>query len=96
MAVIKDYGLMEFMEKGAYALHKENQIVRYYKMLGKRENGYAITTFPFGKQFKYEDFDQLFAQYGFKNKIPDIKSLFLKKHKLLKIIDISIRNPFSG
>lgn len=72
MAVIKDYGLMEFMEKGAYALHKENQIVRYYKMLGKREDGYAITTFPFGRQYKYEDFEQLFAQYGFKNKIPEL------------------------
>ena len=72
MAVIKDYGLMEFMEKGAYALHKENQIVRYYKMLGKKEDGYAITTFPFGRQYKYEDFEQLFSQYGFKKKIPEL------------------------
>lgn len=71
MAVIKDYGLMEFMEKGAYALHKENQIVRYYKMLGKNADGYAITTFPFGKQYRYEDFKEMFDKYGFKSKIPE-------------------------
>lgn len=71
LAVIKDYGLMEFMEKGAFALHKENQIVRYYKMLGKSENGYAITGFPFCRQYKFEEFDEIFEQYGFKKKIPE-------------------------
>lgn len=71
LAAIKDYGLVEFMEKGAYALQKENKIVRYYKMLGRRENGYAITGFPFCKQYSFEEFDEMFKQYGFKKKIPD-------------------------
>ena len=30
----------------------------------------SFTSFPFGRQYKYEDFDSLFAEYGFKNKIP--------------------------
>ena len=71
LAVIKDYGLMEFMEKGAYALQKDNTITRYYKMLWKNEEGYAITTFPFGRQYRYEDFNEIFEKYGFKNRIPD-------------------------
>lgn len=71
LAVIKDYGLQEFMEKGAYALHKDSMISRYQKIKGMTSGGNAITGFPFCKQYKYEDFDQLFAEYGFKNKIPD-------------------------
>lgn len=71
LAVIKDYGLQEFMEKGAYALHKDSMISRYQKIIGMTSQGYTITGFPFCKQYKYEDFEQLFDEYGFKKKIPD-------------------------
>ena len=71
IAVIKDYGLAEFMEKGAYALQKDNQIVRYYKMLYQTKEGYAVTSFPFGRQYKYEEFESEFAKYGFSSKVPN-------------------------
>lgn len=71
IAVIKDYGLVEFMEKGAYALQKDNQIIRYYKMIHQTKDGYAVTSFPFGRQYKYEDFYELFAKYGFNSKVPE-------------------------
>lgn len=71
MAVIKDFGLTEFMEKGAFALQKDNQIVRYYKMMYQTKDGYAVTAFPFGKQYKYEDFETEFAKYGFYSKVPE-------------------------
>lgn len=71
LAVIKDYGLQAFMQKGAYALHKENVISRYQKILATTRDGYAITGFPLCKQYRYEDFNELFEKYGFKNKIPN-------------------------
>ncbi len=69
-AVIKDYGLQEFMEKGAFALHREKTISRYQKIIGMTPGKYALTGFPLCSQYRYEDFDELFAQYGFKNKVP--------------------------
>ena len=71
MAVIKDFGLTEFMDKGAFALQKDNQIIRYYKMMYQTKEGYAVTVFPFGKQYKYEDFEAGFAKYGFYSKVPE-------------------------
>ena len=71
IAVIKDYGIAEFMEKGAFALQKDNQIVRYYKVLAQTKDRIAITAFPLGKQYKYEDFFEEFSKYGFKTAIPD-------------------------
>ncbi len=70
IAVIKDYGLAEFMEKGAYALQKSEQIVRYYKVLFQTKDRIAITAFPFGIQHKYEDFSDLFNKYGFCSEVP--------------------------
>ena len=63
IVTIKDYGLTEFMEKGAYALQKDTQIVRYYKMLHQTKDGYAVTAFPFGRQYRYEDFNEMFDKY---------------------------------
>lgn len=71
ICVIKDYGLKEFMDKGAFSLHKQNEIIRYYKMIAKTGDGYAITTFPFGRQYKFTDFYELFSKYGFKIRIPE-------------------------
>lgn len=71
LAVLKDYGLQEFMEKGAYALHRENVISRYQKIITTTSSGYAVTGFPFCKQYPYEAFNELFDEYGFRKKIPD-------------------------
>ena len=70
MAVIKEYGLVEFIEKGPYAVQKDDQMVRYYKVLGQTKEGVAVTAFPFGTQYKFEDFSPMFEKYGFANKIP--------------------------
>ena len=70
IALIKDYGLVEFLEKGTCALQKDDQMVRYYKVLGLAKNGMAITAFPFCTQYKYDDFSSMFDKYGFASKIP--------------------------
>ena len=70
MALIKDYGLFNFMQKGSYSLQKEDQIVRYYKMLYQNKDGYAVTLFPLGKQYRYEDFEDVFKKYGFYSQVP--------------------------
>lgn len=70
IATIKDFGLIEFLRKGAYALQKADKITRYYRVLGVASNGYAITGFPFLKQYQLDDFSTFFEQYGFKTKVP--------------------------
>lgn len=71
LAVLKDYGLQEFLEKGAFALHKENVISRYQKIITKNSQGMAITGFPFCSQYHYEDFFEMFNEYGFKSSVPE-------------------------
>lgn len=70
LAVIKDYGLQEFMEKGAFALHKDDVISRYQLIKSNLPNGYIVTGFPFCKQYHYENFFELFKKYGFKSEVP--------------------------
>lgn len=85
MAVIKDYGLKEFMEKGAYALHKEDVISRYQKIIAMTPGRYAITGFPLCSQYKYEDFSSLFKKYGFKSKVPsELLSIYNDDNEQLK------------
>ena len=71
MAVIKDYGLVEFMNNRSYSLQKDDKIIRYYKMLYQTKDGYAVTSFPFGKQYRYENFFEIFGKYGFNSEVPD-------------------------
>ena len=40
-------------------------------MLYQTKEGYAVTAFPFGNQYKYEDFFGTFEKYGFNSKVPE-------------------------
>lgn len=71
IVTIKDYGLSEFMEKGAFALQKSESVVRYYKVLHTTQNKQAITGFPFCRQYRFEDFQDFFDKYSFKSEIPE-------------------------
>ncbi len=70
VSAIREYGLSEFLQKGAYNLHKEDRIIRYYKILTQTKEKYAITTYPLGTGYRLDAFDELFKKYGFKRTIP--------------------------
>lgn len=71
IATIKDFGLSEFLEKGSYALQKEERYVnRYYKILYVSDNHYAKTGFPFTRQYTLEDMKAKLAECGFTYEIP--------------------------
>jgi hypothetical protein len=40
-------------------------------MLHQTKEGYAVTSFPFGRQYRYEDFFEMFDKYGFSSKVPE-------------------------
>lgn len=68
---IKDYGLSEFLEKGSYALQKNDRsITRYYKILYVNDNHYAMTGFPFTRQYTLEDMKLKLEECGFSYGIP--------------------------
>lgn len=71
IATIRDYGLSAFMEQGAFALQEGDRVVRYYKVLFTTKEKQAITGFPLMKQYRLEDFDEIFVKYGFKKQIPE-------------------------
>lgn len=70
IATIKDYGLMSFLEKGAISLQQNNKITRYYKVLAYSPQKYAITGFPFTRQYNSNEMKELFKSYGFNDSIP--------------------------
>lgn len=71
IALIKENGLSDYLHGNSFSVLNNKQISRYYRMLAKTKKGYAITTFPFGRQYKYEDFVTIFEEYGFKSEVPE-------------------------
>ena len=71
LATIKDYGLDEFFNQGSYSLQKnERSITRYYKILYVTDNLYAVTGFPFTRQYSLEDMIEMLKERGFCYEIP--------------------------
>ena len=68
---IKDYGLQSFLENGAYALQKDDQVVRYFKVLHQLKDGTQVTLYPVAKQYTKEELCEMFEARGFKVEIPE-------------------------
>ncbi len=68
---IREYGLIEFLKKGPYELHRENTIFRYYKIMFQIPSGEVVTTYPLGAGYKIEAFSDIFEKYGFSKTISD-------------------------
>jgi len=67
---IHDYGLIEVLLKGSYALQKDRNINRYYRILNDEVNGYCITTYPWGIQHDPRDMSNKLANNAFFYKPP--------------------------
>ena len=72
LATIKDFGLIPFMKNGSYSLQKQDQITRYYKVLGKHKDNSAVTLFPFCRQYKIEELNEKVKQLGFGTEVPEL------------------------
>lgn len=70
MTLIRDYGLMEFLEKGPYQLEKERKLVRYAKTQLIDFEGNFRDFWPLGEQLKTEELLELIKNYGFKTELP--------------------------
>ena len=70
LLTIQEYGLVEFLKSGSYALQKEDKVVRYHKVLMETQNT-LVTAFPFTAGSKIEEMNAMIEAKGFKHDVPD-------------------------
>lgn len=70
LMAINDYGLLAFLLKGSYQLHREERPVRYVKSRYITREGNYGDTWPFAKQYTIDDIEALLKEYGFNKEIP--------------------------
>ena len=70
LMIIKDYGLTEFLQRGNFHLMNNKGEKRYYRMLCKSFNDYAITLFPLCKQHTVDEMNELLVKIGHNTNIP--------------------------
>ena len=68
---IREYGLMEFLEKGPYELQMESNAVRYAKTQLIDLDGNYRDFWPLGEQLKTDEIMALIKSYGFNVEVPE-------------------------
>ncbi|MDE5888500.1 MAG: hypothetical protein K2H20_00600 [Bacilli bacterium] len=68
---IKEFGLMEFLQNGSYALQKDSSITRYFKIKGQKEDGTCILLYPFSRAYTIEEMDKMLEEKGFSRNIDE-------------------------
>lgn len=68
---IREYGLMEFLEKGPYELQMESNVIRYAKTQFIDSEGNYKDFWPLGEQLKTEEIVELIKSYGFYVELPE-------------------------
>ncbi len=67
---IREYGLLDFLQKGPYELQMGRNVIRYAKTQLIDFNGEFKDFWPLGEQLKEEDIKSLIEKYGFNTEIP--------------------------
>ncbi len=62
---IREYGLMEFLEKGPYELQMERNLIRYARTKYIGSDGNYHDFWPLGEQLKVDELETLIKSYGF-------------------------------
>ncbi len=70
MITIKEYGLSEFLKQGSYALQKEYEIRRYFKIRYQMSDGTCILGVPFSKCMTEEEMKKMIEDKGFRLEVP--------------------------
>lgn len=68
---IREYGLMNFLERGPYELQMESNVIRYAKTQFIDSEGNYRDIWPLGEQLKTEEIIDLIGSYGFHTSIPE-------------------------
>lgn len=68
---IKEFGLVEFMQNGSYALQQERSITRYFKIKAQLSDGRCVLLYPLSRAYTEEDMDKKIEEKGFTRKIKD-------------------------
>ena len=66
LAGIREYGLLEFLEKGPYGLQMDANVIRYARAKYIDCDGNLHDLWPFGEQLKKEELETLISDYGFR------------------------------
>ncbi len=70
LAGIREYGLLEFLEKGSYGLQMDNNIIRYARAKYIDSEGDFHDMWPFGEQLKKDELEELIKNYEFELEPP--------------------------
>ena len=70
IALIKEYGLVNFLNNGPYNLIKGRDFSRYYRILRFNSKGELIYLPIVGNQYKQEDINQMLIKGGFRTDVP--------------------------
>lgn len=68
---IKEFGLAEFLQNGSYALQKDRNITRYFKIKAQLSDGRCVLLYPLSKAFKEEDMNKKLEEKGFSRRVND-------------------------
>lgn len=71
ITAFKEYGLYEFLTKGAYNLLRTNEVVRFAKVAAISGNGNYIELWPLDKGYTEDEILDLIKQYGFETEVPE-------------------------
>lgn len=68
---IKEFGLMEFLQNGSYALQQDRSITRYFKVKAQKEDGTCVILYPLSRAYTPEEMDKMIEERGFTRKVDD-------------------------
>ncbi len=71
LSAIKDYGLVNVITNGSYNLQKSDKSIYYVKTAYVAKDGNYLDLWPFARQLKPEELEQLIHSYGFNHTIPN-------------------------
>ncbi len=63
---IKEYGLLEFLKNGSYALQGSHEINRYFKIKYQKSDGTCVILTPISVGYTEEEMQQMIKDKGFK------------------------------
>lgn len=71
LTALKDYGVFDVVTKGAYALHKEDKVIRYVKAFYLQKDGNFVDLWPFARQITDEELKDYIKSLGFRAEVPE-------------------------
>ena len=71
LVAIKEFGLGEFIHKGAYSLLRDSEITRYSRGIYLDRSDCFRCVWPFGYPYKREDIIKIIESYAFSPSVPD-------------------------